>query len=175
MGEGKSIFEEVVEQVTFALTTNDSTAEWGNGNPLKEGDDAPIIALNRYHIPNKKFWNNTPPSDVENPYKASAAVRFSIRVHFRDDFAYIDFGCPWEKVDDGTLDDTDKTTAQTFIDEFVLLHCHFISKEDALQILDKMFAKTSENTAAYAIMRNAPQIVTETTELVDEDGTIIAL
>ena len=94
MGEnGKSVFEEVVEQVEYAL--NPSQAPQG-GNPLKEGDDASIIALNRHHIPNKKFWNNTPPSDVENPYKASAAVRFSIRVHFRDDFAYIDFGCPWE-------------------------------------------------------------------------------
>lgn len=167
--------KDIIDQVTFALTTNDSTAEWGNGNPLKEGDDAPIIALNRYHIPNKKFWNNVVPTDVENPYKASAAVKFSIRVHFRDDFAYIDFGCPWEKVDDGTLDETDDTTAKIFTENFVLLHCHFISKEDALQILDTIFPKTSTNTAAYAMMRNAPQIITETTELVDEDGTIIAL
>jgi putative heme degradation protein len=100
-------------------------------------------------------------------------VKFSIRVHFRDDFAYIDFGCPWELVDKGTIDD--ESDATDFIENFVLLHCHFISKEDALQILDEMFAKTSENTAVYAIMRNAPQIVTETTELVDEDGSIIAL
>ena len=155
----------------------------GIGNPLTEAPEDgdfekakfPNIALNRYHIPNKKFWNNTPPSDVENPYKASAAVKFSIRVHFRDDFAYIDFGCPWEKVDDGTLDETDSTTAQTFIDNFVLLHCHFISKEDALQILDSIFPNTSANTVAYKMMRNAPQIITETTELVDEDGSIIAL
>lgn len=170
--------KDIFDQVTFALTTNDSTAEWGNGNPLLEGDDVPTIALNRYHIPNKKFWNNTPPSDVENPYKASAAVKFSIRVHFRDDFAYIDFGCPWELTTEdlygeGTLDKS--STAQNFIDNFVLLHCHFISKEDALQILDSIFPKTSDNTAAYAIMRNAPQIVTETTELVDEDGSIISL
>jgi hypothetical protein len=166
--------KDIFDQVTFALTTDDSTsAEWGNGNPLLEGDDVPTIALNRYHIPNKKFWNNTPPSDVENPYRASAAVKFSIRVHFRDDFAYIDFGCPWELVDDGKL--TTSSDAQAFIDNFVLLHCHFISKEDALQILDSIFPKTSANTAAYAIMRNAPQIVTETTELVDEDGSIISL
>ena len=156
-------------------------SEMGVGNPLtptpESGDltGVPTIALNRYHIPNKKFWNNTPPSDVENPYKASAAVKFSIRVHFRDDFAYIDFGCPWELVDKGILDDTDKTTAQTFIENFVLLQCHFISKEDALQILDSIFSNTSTNTAVYAMMRNAPQIITETTELVDEDGTIIAL
>ena len=164
--------QDIIDQVTFALTTNDSTAEWGNGNPLLEGDDVPTIALNRHYIPNKKFWNNVVP-DVEEPYRASAAVKFSIRVHFRDDFAYIDFGCPWELVDDGKL--TTSSDAQAFIDEFVLLHCHFISKEDALQILDSIFPKTSANTAAYAIMRNAPQIVTETTELVDEDGSIISL
>ena len=169
---------EVIEQVTYAF---DKTQAPQGGNPLtptpESGDltDVPTIALNRYHIPNKKFWNNTPPSDVENPYKASAAVKFSIRVHFRDDYAYIDFGCPWEKVEDGTLDETDETTAKTFTDNFVLLHCHFISKEDALQIVDSMFPMTSANTAAYAIMRNAPQIVTETTELVDEDGSIISL
>lgn len=164
--------------MTYAF---DKTQAPQGGNPLtptpESGDltDVPTIALNRYHIPNKKFWNNTPPSDVENPYKASAAVKFSIRVHFRDDYAYIDFGCPWEKVEDGTLDETDETTAKTFTDNFVLLHCHFISKEDALQILDSMFPKTSANTAAHTIMKKTIQIVTETTELVDEDGTIIAL
>ena len=156
-------------------------SEMGVGNPLTQETSeteitVPIIALNRYHIPNKKFWNNTPPSDVENPYKASAAVKFSIRVHFRDDFAYIDFGCPWELTAEygtGSLDENSK--ADVFIENFVLLQCHFISKEDALQILDSIFSNTSTNTAAYAMMRNAPQIVTETTELVDEDGTIIAL
>lgn len=176
--------KDIFDQVTFALTTNDSTsAEWGNGNPLLKGDDVPTIALNRYHIPNKKFWNNTPPSDVENPYKSSAAVKFSIRVHFRDDYAYIDFGCPWELTAEygtGSLNESfpaldEKSDADDFINSFTILHCHFISKEDALQILDSIFPKTSDNTAAYAIMRNAPQIITETTELVDEDGTIISL
>lgn len=109
MGEGKSIFKEVVDQVTYAF---DSTQAPQGGNPLtptpESGDltSVPIIALNRYHIPNKKFWNNTPPSDVENPYKASAAVKFSIRVHFRDDFAYIDFGCPWEFTSEYGIDET---------------------------------------------------------------------
>jgi hypothetical protein len=100
-------------------------------------------------------------------------VKFSIRVHFRDDYAYIDFGCPWELVDNGKL--TTSSDAQAFINEFVLLHCHFISKEDALQILDSLFSKTSANTATYAIMRNAPKVIIETTELVDEDGSIISL
>lgn len=168
--------QDIIDQVTFALTTNDSTAEWGNGNPLLEGDDVPTIALNRHYIPNKKFWNNEVPTDVENPYKASAAVKFSIRVHFRDDYAYIDFGCPWEFTSEygtGSLDE--KSDAKAFTDSFTLLHCHFISKEDALQILDSIFSNTSANTAAYTMMRNAPQVVTETTELVDEDGSIISL
>lgn len=170
------------DESKLVLPEGKTKEDYGVGNPLtptpESGDltGVPTIALNRYHIPNKKFWNNVVPSDVENPYKASAAVKFSIRVHFRDDFAYIDFGCPWEKVDDGTLDETDSTTAQTFIENFVLLQCHFISKEDALQILDAMFDnKVSENTASYKMMRNAPQIITETTELVDEDGSVIAL
>jgi hypothetical protein len=166
---------EVEEQVIYAF---DKTQAPQGGNPLtptpESGDltGVPTIALNRYHIPNKKFWNNVVP-DVEEPYRASAAVKFSIRVHFRDDYAYIDFGCPWEFVDNGRLNTS--SDAKTFTENFVLLQCHFISKEDALQILDSIFPKTSANTAAYAIMRNAPQIVIETTELVDEDGSIISL
>lgn len=176
--------QEVVDQVTFALTKDENSKEWGNGNPLtatpERGDltEVPTIALNRFYIPNKKFWNNVVPTDVENPYKASAAVKFSLRVHFRDDFAYIDFGCPWESTTeelygDGELNDS--SSASDFIDKFVLLQCHFISKEDAIQILDSLFPKTSTNTLTFNMKRNAPQILTETTELVDEDGSIIAL
>jgi hypothetical protein len=166
---------EVEEQVIYAF---DKTQAPQGGNPLtptpESGDltGVPTIALNRYHIPNKKFWNNVVP-DVEEPYRASAAVKFSIRVHFRDDYAYIDFGCPWEFVDNGRLNTS--SDAKTFTENFVLLQCHFISKEDALQILDSLFSKTSANTAAYAIMRNAPKVIIETTELVDEDGSIISL
>lgn len=193
-GEDPSSFDAQIKEIEKEIKTkkdefDNLVSEMGVGNPLtptpESGDltGVPTIALNRYHIPNKKFWNNTPPSDVENPYKASAAVKFSIRVHFRDDFAYIDFGCPWELTDEygtGSLGESfpalDKDSkADDFINNFTLLQCHFISKEDALQILDGMFSKTSANTAAYAMMRNAPQIVTETTELVDEDGTVIAL
>ena len=164
---------EVVEQVKYAL---DSTQAPQGGNPLKEGDDAPIIALNRYHIPNKKFWNNVVPTDVKEPYKASAAVKFSIRVHFRDDFAYIDFGCPWYTVNGfgGTLT-AESSTAADFINKFQLLHCHFISKEDAIAILEQIF---KDYTEAFTTPTIIPQTLEEeimTTELVDEDGTIIAL
>ena len=63
--------QEVVDQVTFALTEDENSKEWGNGNPLtptpESGDltDVPTIALNRFYIPNKKFWNNVVPTDVE--------------------------------------------------------------------------------------------------------------
>lgn len=164
------------------LPEGSSQEDYGIGNPLDNSENCPIIALNRYHIPNKKFWNNTPPSDVENPYKASAAVKFSIRVHFRDDFAYIDFGCPWEYTSEygisgsGTLDTDSKP--QDFIDKFTLLHCHFISKEDALQILDSMFDnKVSENTFTLQVYKQGgfDPMPIMTTELVDADGSIIAL
>jgi hypothetical protein len=193
-GEDTTSLDAQIEEIENEITNKKAefdklVSEMGVGNPLtptpESGDlsGVPTIALNRYHIPNKKFWNNTPPSDVDNPYKASAAVRFSIRVHFRDDFAYIDFGCPWELTDEygtGSLDESfpaldEKSKAVNFTENFVLLQCHFISKEDALQIIDDIFPKTSENTATYAILRNAPKIIIETTELVDEDGSIIAL
>ena len=185
--------EEVKTQVQAALSETKFTdsegnvIDMGNGNPLtKETSETeitvPTIALNRYHIPNKKFWNNAPPSDVENPYKASAAVKFSLRVHFRDDFAYIDFGCPWYTVDGfgGTLTESSKPLTESskpedFINKFQLLHCHFISKEDALAILKQIFKSYSE---AFTTPIIVPQIVEEeimTTELIDEDGSVIAL
>ena len=150
----------------------------GIGNPLIESDDlseVPTIALNRYHIPNKKFWNNVVPSDVENPYKATAAVKFSLRVYFRDDYAYIDFGCPWEFTSDfgGTLDAD--SLAEDFINNIVLLNCHFISKEDALIILDEIFGNVSENQKKLYVQKTEPQFAIMTTELMDSDGSIISL
>lgn len=171
IGEGdKTVFEEVVEQVEYAL--NSSQAPQG-GNPLDNSENCPIIALNRYHIPNKKFWNNTPPSGIANPYKASAAVRFSIRVHFRDDFAYIDFGCPWSAV----MDEEDDETSDEIISDtskFALLSCHFISKDDALTILKEI---VGEEVVANTLAKNLhkPKIIQEVLELIDEDGSIIAL
>lgn len=150
----------------------------GVGNPLIESDDlseVPTIALNRYHIPNKKFWNNVVPSDVENPYKASAAVKFSLRVYFRDDYAYIDFGCPWEFTSEfgGPLDA--ESLPEDFINNIVLFKCHFISKEDALIILDEIFGNVSENQEKLYVQKTEPQFALMTTELMDSDGSIISL
>lgn len=179
---------EVASQVKASLTKMEfkdedgKVIDMGNGNPLtKETSETeitvPTIALNRYHIPNKKFWNNVVPTDVQDPYKASAAVRFSIRVHFNNDFAYIDFGCPWcftDEYGNGSLDEG--SSADEFISKFVILGCHFISKEDALNILTSIFGDSITTASTeYSFMRNAPQVIVETTELIDEDGSIIAL
>ena len=181
-----STMEEVKSQVLAALSKKQFTdsegnvLDMGNGNPLtKETSETeitvPTIALNRYHIPNKKFWNNVVPTNVQNPYKASAAVRFSIRVHFRDDFAYIDFGCPWEATKEygtGNLSsDTDDVNA--FIAEFKILACHFISKEDATTILNEIFQ--TEEASSFSMRREVPEEEIMTTELIDADGSVIAL
>ena len=185
----KDLYDQVLialgDSSKLVLPDGKTKEDYGIGNPLskeedlKEGEVLPTIALNRYHIPNKKFWNNVVP-DVEEPYRASAAVKFSIRVHFRDDFAYIDFGCPWEFTSEygisGTLDDG--SSPKDFIEKFVLLQCHFISKEDALQILEAMFnTKVSENTVTLQIFKQGgfEPMPIMTTELVDEDGSIISL
>lgn len=121
----------------------------GIGDPLtvtpEDGDltEVPTIALNRYHVPDKKFWNNTPPSDIANPHKASAAVTFSLRVYFRDDYAYINFGMPWAAVMDESTEATvsAKLSVEDMLKNFRLLKCHFISKEDAIEILKSIFGE----------------------------------
>lgn len=181
---------EVKAQVEAALDSAQSV--YGGGNPLTAETSTdgtitvPTIALNRYHIPNKKFWNNTPPLktfvyddgsvervSVANPHKASAAVTFSIRVHFRNDFAYINFGCPWSAV----MDEEDDETSDEIISDmskFALLSCHFISKDDALTILKDI---VGEVVVANTLAKNLPKpkIIQEVLELTDEDGSIISL
>lgn len=145
----------------------------GIGDPLtvtpENGDlsDVPIIALNRYQIPNKKFWNNTPPSDIANPHKASAAVTFSLRVYFRDDYAYINFGMPWAAVMDEAKDEvaTVSLSVEEMIKNFRLLQCHFISKEDALQILNSIFEGFGTEVAQ----------VDEVLEIFTDEGEAISL
>jgi hypothetical protein len=152
----------------------------GIGNPLMRDEKetgkvtVPTIALNRYNIPNKKYWNGVVPTDVKDPEKASAAVKFMLRVKFRDDFAYITFGCPWEltlEYGSGTL--SDKSSPKEFVDNFALLECHFISKEDALTILDTIFGNVSLVTSIANDFTKI-SIETPTTELMDENGFIIS-
>lgn len=177
--DGEGLDESAVKEM-YGVSEGDFAAfkrsKLGIGNPLIDLDEVgiekcPTIALNRYHVPGKKFWNNEVPTDVEKPYKASAAVKFSIRLHFRDDFAYIDFGCPWEFTEEFGGELTTSSLAKDFMENFVLFSCHFISREDALIVLDEMFGNVSENQKKL----KEGKIEVETTELIDEDGSIIAL
>lgn len=153
----------------------------GIGNPLTPEDEngvqtIPTIALNRYHIPNKKFWNNTPPSNIANPYKASAAVTFSIRLYFRDDYAYITFGCPWDAIMDEEKGEfkanyDESVNGLELIPYFKLLKCHFISKEDAITVLNEMGLGVTSWDKNFTVS----QTVQEVLEIVDEDGSIISL
>lgn len=149
----------------------------GIGNPLTPEDESgvqtiPTIALNRFNIPNKKFWNNTPPSDIANPYKASAAVTFSLRLYFRDDYAYITFGCPWDAIMDETTDSEVTVEKGTdLIPNFKLFNCHFISKDDAITVLNEMGLGVTSWDKNFTVKQDTQEIL----ELTDEDGTIISL
>lgn len=171
---------EVKAQIEAALVQE----EYGGGNPLKQmttdengNITNPTISLNRWHIPNKKFWNNTPPSDVINPYKASNAVTFYIRVHFHDDFGYITFGCPWSEIQD-TLNDTETSSnistsenGDALISHFKFINCHFISKEDSIQILKSLGLEVDEWDRSV----NPTEKTTSVLNITDEDGTPIEI
>jgi methyl-accepting chemotaxis protein len=62
---------------------------------------------------------------------------------------------------------------QEFVDNFALLECHFISKEDALTILDTIFGNVSLVTSIANDFTKI-SIETPTTELMDENGFIIS-
>lgn len=153
----------------------------GIGNPLTPEDEngvqtIPTIALNRFHIPNKKFWNNTPPSGIANPYKASAAVTFSIRLYFRDDYAYITFGCPWSEImneESGELlaNYDESENGLELIPNFKLLKCHFISKDDAITVLEALGLEVTNWDKKFPTPTNAQEVL----DLIDEDGSLISL
>lgn len=164
------------------IDTTFTKTKLGVGNPLeKETSESgeqtiPTIALNRFHIPNKKFWNNTPPSGIANPYKASAAVTFSIRLYFRDDYAYITFGCPWSEImneESGELLDNydESENGLELIPHFKLLKCHFISKDDAITVLEALGLEVTSWDKNFPTTENAQEVL----ELTDEDGTVISL
>lgn len=150
----------------------------GVGNPLEQettesGEQTiPTIALNRFHIPNKKFWNNTPPSGIANPYKASAAVTFSIRLYFRDDYAYITFGCPWSEImNEETDEEVSIEKGTDLIPHFKLLHCHLISKDDAITVLEALGLEVTNWDKNSPTPTNAQEVL----DLIDEDGSLISL
>lgn len=192
-----STLSDVKEQIEISLgggkmdTTVEGIEEFNKmvGNPLKKEESTdgsitiPTIALNRYYVPDKKFWNNVVPTDIKNPYKATSIVRYGIRLHFRDDYAYINFGCPWEFSKEyyeyfgGFIDD--KSSSQDFIDNLVLFNCHFISEEDALLVLEKMFPNIRSNKVKLMEIKKEineiPEQDIDTIGLTDENGVIFSI
>ena len=180
--------EEVFEQVSIALGDEskiDSTKaeemygknwkqELGFGNPLKittadNFDEVPNIALNRYHIPNKKFWEDRVPTDIANPYKAKGAVTFAIRVYLKEDSVFIKFGAPWSLVmgDEETETEVvmEDSEAKKLYEKFVPFSHANISLEDTVQILGSIFKDVD-------IAKNIidSKTVVTTLDLEDEEG-----
>ena len=167
----KDIYDVDIDE-TFTKT------KLGVGNPLEQettesGEQTiPTIALNRFHIPNKKFWNNTPPSGIANTYKASAAVTFSIRLYFRDDYAYITFGCPWSEImNEETDEEVSIEKGTDLIPHFKLLHCHLISRDDAITVLEALGLEVTN----WDKNSTTTETTQEVLELTDEDGSLISL
>ena len=180
--------EEVFNQIAIALgdekKIDTSKAEelygknWkkelGFGNPLTittsdNFDDVPNIALNRYKVPNKKFWENRVPENIANPYKAKGAVSFAIRVYLKEDSVFIKFGAPWSLVMDDEETQTevvlDDSAAKELYKKFVpFSHCN-ISLEDTIQILSAIF----KDVDIEANIIDSKTTVT-TLDLEDEEG-----
>lgn len=175
-GEGLDT-DKLQEIYGVEITDEFIATKLGIGNPLTPEDEngiqtIPTIALNRFNIPNKKFWNDTPPSDIANPHKASAAVTFSLRLYFRDDYAYITFGCPWSEIMDESKDEDITVEEGTdLIRHFKLLQCHFISKEDAIIVLKEL----GLNVPMWDKNIQTPEATQHLLDLVDEDGSVISL
>lgn len=153
-------FDALREKYGADATDEEIKEKLGIGNPLlyKASDDkttsVPTIALNRYKIPGKKFWNkneyhDTSKDNIEGmtpdmfPYKADAAVRYKLRLHFFDDYGYIDFGIPWTEYGCEIArymhkSSLDRALMRFFFSGFKILKTHFIDKYDAVEILKKL-------------------------------------
>lgn len=183
LGDDKLLDEDKLKEIYYGVTIDDTfkKTKLGIGNPLEQEDEngeqnIPTIALNRFHIPNKKFWNNTPPSGIANPYKASAAVTFSIRLYFRDDYAYITFGCPWSEIMDEESGEwlanyDESKNGLELIKHFKLLKCHFISKDDAITVLQELGLEVANWDKDYPTIETTQEVL----ELYDTDGSLIEL
>ena len=156
------------------LTEEEVKSRLGIGNPLtitpENGnlENVPTIALNRYHVQNKKFWNNEIPTDVKNPFKAAAAVTFAIRVFFREDSAFITFGLPWSEVmdekEDSVVENWESIDAEEMIPAFRLFRNVSISENDALIILKQIFGEFGEGHIE----------IEDVLEISDEKGELIS-
>lgn len=155
-------FDALREKYGADATDEDIKMKLGIGNPLlyKTSDgtitNVPTIALNRYKVPGKKFWNKNERHDTSKdditemtpdmfPYKADYALRYKIRLHFFDDYGYIDFGMPWTedvcKQISGWMYNSpnlDGASIGVYCYNFRILNTHFIDKYDAVEILKKL-------------------------------------
>lgn len=104
-------------------------------------------------------------------------MTFSIRLYFRDDYAYITFGCPWSEImneESGELlaNYDESENGLELIPHFKLLNCHFISKDDAITVLE---ALGLDDKIVWDKNFPTTEDAQEVLELTDEDGSIIAL
>ena len=181
--------EEVLTQIKIALgdtslldmskfsgkTEDEVKTILGIGNPLEVETSetsevtVPTIALNRYHIKDKKFWEDRVPTDIANPYKASAAVSFGLRVIFKEDSAFIRFGAPWSTY---MNEETEKEVSgkTVSINDFALFNQRNISKEDSILILEGIL-KGVDVRGNIINMNTTTHVI----DVVDENGEYLAL
>lgn len=147
----------------------------GIGNPLEVETSetsevtVPTIALNRYHIKDKKFWEDRVPTDIANPYKASAAVSFGLRVFFKEDSAFIRFGAPWSTYMNEETD-TEVSGKSVSINDFALFNQRNISKEDSILILEGIL-KDVDVRGNISMMNTTTHVI----DVVDENGEYLAI
>ena len=91
-GRFDTIFD-VRAQIEAAL--DPSYEKFGGGNPVARNAEGGI-ALNRYHVTEKRHWIPAPDGDPY-PNKADYAVQFLLRLRTWEDFLYVTVGVPWTK------------------------------------------------------------------------------
>lgn len=129
----KNLQKTHTKYITKTDFSEDECKRFGGGNPMEQNAEYGI-ALNRFNVPEKKFWENRIPSETY-PSHADYCVQFILRVQFYKDFGYIHLGLPWK----------DDRTDPIILSELRLLKCCNISPEDAKSIIDFMIAEASAN------------------------------
>ena len=183
LGDESSLDKDKLKEMYPNKEEDEIISILGIGNPLEktpEGDDlssVPTIALNRFYIKDKKFWEDRVPTDIANPYKASAAVSFGIRVIFKEDSAFIKFGAPWSSYIMDESVDTELVSDNVSIEDFALFSYRNISKMDALTILEKILEgiDVSGNTSSMKEIQYTFENKTEEGQeyIVDEEDSIL--
>lgn len=99
-------------------------------------------------------------------------MTFSIRLYFRDDYAYITFGCPWSEImNEETDEEISIENGSKLIPHFKLLKCHFISKDDAITVLQELGLGVANWDKNFPTTEDTQEVL----DLIDEDGSLISL